>query len=128
MGVSISQRSNLQEMLAANQYATYYHINLMYYELLDISLEELDRKRYVKVSYLEEGIKETGPLTLLIEKTANLGDLMKLLISKLSADFKITVPQNVRFFEAVNSRRIKTFAMTDTISQLNEYGSLFLEV
>lgn len=126
-GVPISQRSSLQEMLATNQYATYYHINLIHYELLDISLEELERKRYVKVSYLEDGVKEQGPYTLLAEKTAKFEDLKNLLKARLSNESK-SMAEHVRFFESVNSRRTKVFTMTDSISALNEYGNLFLEV
>ena len=37
-------------MLSASQYATFYHVNLLHYELLDISLEELTDMNIKKLS------------------------------------------------------------------------------
>ncbi|KAJ3352468.1 hypothetical protein HDU91_005994, partial [Kappamyces sp. JEL0680] len=39
-------RQTLQEMLNSSQYAVHYNNNLIYYELLDMSLEELEKMRY----------------------------------------------------------------------------------
>lgn len=119
--MAISQRNTVQEMISSNPYSN--QSFLLYYELLDISLEELERKRYLKLSFLEHGVKEHGPHSLLIEKTATFEDVVAALFQKL----QVEPLRHVRAVEVVNSRRTKILSPADPISIINEYGSLYIE-
>jgi ubiquitin carboxyl-terminal hydrolase 7 len=125
-GLAVSQRHSLHEMTASNLYALQNQSFLLFYELLDISLEELEMKKYVKLSYLENGIKEHGPHSILIEKTATLKELAAALFTKLELS-ETDVNRQYRFVEVSNNRRAKVFSLNDVISFLNEFAFLYLE-
>jgi hypothetical protein len=123
VGNPVFSKSLLAEMVGSSQYTIHHNINLLYFERLDISLEELEKKRYVKVWYAESAIKENGPHTLLIEKTETFGSLLKAVTTKLN------LPERVyRVVEIVNNRRSRAFTNQDSIQLINEYGHLYVEV
>ena len=96
---------------------------IIYFELLDISLTELESKRALNLSVLDTTFKETGPLEFLVSKLAKMTDLCELVKQKMnlqSAEFRI--------FEVLNSRKVKTFLPTDTVSILNEYATLYFQI
>ena len=113
-------------MATSNPYSIQSQSFLLFYELLDVSLEELERKKYVKLSYLENGIKEHGPHTLLIEKTATLEELASVFFKTLELD-QSELTRRYRFVEVSNNRRVKVLSPNDMISFLPEYSSLYLE-
>ena len=105
-----------------------YHRNgtnkVIYFDLLDISLAELESKRDIKAVVLDEHYKESAPIELRVSKLATMSDASQQIRDKL----KLNDDVQFNIFEALNSRKAKTFLPTETVSILNEYASLYFEI
>lgn len=80
--------------------------NLLYYELLEVTLAELETKKSVKVTWMGLHNKEEGLHTYLMAKTANLHDV----IDNLAKDIKFAKEggtQKIRIFEVPSGGRMQ---------------------
>lgn len=99
--------------------------HLLYYELLDVTLTELETKKSVKVTWMGLNNKEEGVHTFLMAKTANFGEI----IDNLSKNVKLSKsPQStgrIRLFEiAPGGRTQKIFQGNELIK---DYQSVTLD-
>lgn len=116
----------LEEMLHGpyNRTATL-HCKL-FYEVLDISLAELELKRLVKINVCAPTLKDCNPVEVWMPKTGRIGDLLREVKFEASANGT----GRIRVYEAINHRFHREFLSTDSLSQLSDSPSaqLYAEV
>ncbi|TPX38452.1 hypothetical protein SeMB42_g06732 [Synchytrium endobioticum] len=98
---------------------------ILLYEILDISITELETKRYIKITVLDKGLKEIGTHDVLLLKTAKVDDL----IQELSAKIRFEDGDNgpIRLFESLNNRLQKVLRPDDPLSTIVEYSYIYAE-
>lgn len=116
---------SLEEMLQGpyNRTATL-HCKL-FYEVLDISLAELELKRLVKITICAPTLKDCNPIEVWMPKTGRIGDLLR------EVKFEsANGTGRIRVYEAINHRFHREFLSTDSLSQLSDSPSaqLYAEV
>ncbi|KAJ3111095.1 hypothetical protein HK100_002809, partial [Physocladia obscura] len=119
----------LQEMTNPGYYAQANNYNtgpsVLFYELLDIPLVELDSKRFVNVVYVDRQMHEHGPIKILVAKNARAGEFLEILKPKLViADGG---SGKLRLFEVNNFRTYKVFSESDFVSSFNDFTTLYAE-
>ena len=77
----------------------------LYYEVLDMSLEELERKRLLKVHWITEGINKDELIDVLVPKTGTVKDLITGLAAKLKLDDNVS--QDIRILEIQNHKILR---------------------
>lgn len=119
----------------------------LYYEVLELSLSELESKRYIKVILLSDGIAKevcvflsrsngyikTGALTVLLQdvhevlvsKAGTVADVYPALQKK--AGLSDEGLQTLRFYEAHAGRIYKELTRDDKVTSFNEYVSVYAE-
>ena len=123
-GVAIYSKMLLGEVLNSSQYALHRSNNLLYYELLDMSLAELEKKQRMSLMYVEKGIKEMGVHTLLVDKQALWLDVGRMMLSKL----ELSDRTKYRLVEIRGSKRFKEFQLSDPISTYSQLDNIIFEV
>jgi ubiquitin carboxyl-terminal hydrolase 7 len=101
---------------------------LLFYELLDISLQELETKRNVKITWMGVSNKEESAHQFLLSKTSSFHDVAEVLSKsvKLSADGH-TGTGRIRMFNIVEGRKLKIFSSGETIREA-DVNDLYAEV
>jgi ubiquitin carboxyl-terminal hydrolase 7 len=112
-------KQKLLDILGNNQYGPPSYT--FFYELLEVSLIELESMKTVSTTFIDEEGKQSGPHPLLIPKAAKFEELIKI-YGKI-----IKLPANYRIFEVVQSRKQRVFKLDDFITLLNEFGLLVVE-
>ncbi|KAJ3321282.1 hypothetical protein HDV06_004507 [Boothiomyces sp. JEL0866] len=97
---------------------------VLYYDLLDMSLDEFDSKRYIKVTFLDNTFKE-HPIQLLVSRNGDMSEVIGGLKEKLNLDVDDSM---IRLYEAVSYKKNKTHKGTDPIATYNEYATLYAEI
>lgn len=103
--------------------------NLLYYELLDVTLAELETKKSVKVTWMGLHNKEEGVHTFLMAKTANLHDV----IDSVAKEIKFAKEggtQKIRIFEIPSGGRMqKLYTGSELIKDMtaNTLDDLYAE-
>ncbi|KAK9457513.1 hypothetical protein V1511DRAFT_455322 [Dipodascopsis uninucleata] len=92
--IKASSTLNLNQMLHTG-YSQMYS-NLILYEVLDLSLQELETKKALKVTWLPEGIVQEQDFEILVPKNGTMSDVLEVL--KAKAGLKDDVASHVRFF------------------------------
>lgn len=145
--VKRTANQNLYQILSP-QYGTYGTNNqrddALYYEVLDMSLSELDTKKSMKVTWLTEGVsKEVSYptmsslphmltlvvqelLDILVPKTGTIHDLLVGLQKKANLDDETM--QNVRIYEAHGGKVHKELHEENQVSLISEFVALYAEV
>ena len=57
-----------------------------YFEILEVSLTELEQRKAVKITFLPEGITKEEPYELLVPKAGDLGDVVQALQRKVGLE------------------------------------------
>jgi ubiquitin carboxyl-terminal hydrolase 7 len=99
----------------------------LYYEVLECSLQELENRKVIKVTYLpatDEHEKE-HILELLVPKTGNVQDMIALLQKKCEVDDKTA--QRIRVYEVHNKKIHKDFPLSYPVTNFNEYADIVAE-
>ncbi|TPX31523.1 hypothetical protein SmJEL517_g05139 [Synchytrium microbalum] len=101
---------------------------ILFYEILDISITELETKRYIKVCVLDRSMKELATHDVLLLKTANVSDLLEVLKAKIKLDDKVKVDEgSLRLYEVTAHKIHKMFANEDLLSSIVEYSYIYAE-
>lgn len=96
------------------------------YEVLEMSVTELESKKSLKVTFLTEGITKEESFDILVPKTGTMADLLKGLQRKTGLSDEIL--QRVRVFEVQNSRIVREFDADSSVVPILENTSLYAEV
>ena len=116
----------LQEMLTSFQKST----DQLFYEILDIPLQEYEAKKSLKVSWHNAASEETQVVHLLLDKEATVGDALDELARRqlseaasgavASAPAHPLAPRSLRMMEVFNHRIYKVFNESDEIDSIND--------
>lgn len=115
----------LQQMLTSG---TYYSTpsNAMCYEVLSMSLAELETKKAVKIVFLPDGISKEEVIEVLVPKMGTLEDAVEGIVKK--ANIKEGDIEKLRFFQAHAGRWVKELPRTFGVTGLQDYMNTFCEV
>ena len=120
---------NLNQTLSP-QFGTYGNSNqrddALYYEILDISLSELDTKKALKVTLVTEGLSKEESFDILVPKSGIVKDLIISLQKKAHLDDEIA--QNIRIYEIYNGKVNREYKDEHALTQITEYSTLIAEI
>ncbi|PHH62194.1 hypothetical protein CDD81_7388 [Ophiocordyceps australis] len=97
-----------------------------YYEVLEMSLAELDTKKSVKLTWLSEGITKEENLDLLVPKTGTIEDLIQALIKKAKISDE-TEGGPIRVYETNGNKFYREPQRGQPVLNLNEYSQIYAE-
>jgi len=98
----------------------------LYYEILDMSLSELDTKKSLKLVWVTEGISKEELLDILVPKTGHIRDLILGLQKKANLDDETT--QNVRVYDVHNGKVNREFHDDSPVSHITDFSNLYAEI
>lgn len=112
----------LESMLYTQRLGRPFVNGKLFYEVLDVSLSELESKRLIKVTTCIPTLKDGETSKLWISKQARITDLLK--------ELQIGSNPSVRVFEAINNRFHREFMSTDALAQVSDShaAQLYIEV
>jgi ubiquitin carboxyl-terminal hydrolase 7 len=91
----------------------------LYYEVLDMSIKELEQRKPVKVTWLPEGLSKEEEYTLMIPKNAQLSDVLQALQKK--ANINDEVMAKVRAYEVHMHKFHKALPLDFPVMSLYDY-------
>ena len=97
----------------------------LFYEVMEMSLADLEQRKTVKIIWLSEGITKEEPYDLLVPKTATFADVLAALQKR--AGLPDEVLDLVRFYEAHTSKVYKLLPLTHNVMALNEFMTIYAE-
>ncbi|KAL7275777.1 ubiquitin-specific protease ubp15 [Rhizina undulata] len=118
--------ANLNNMLT-NQYYSQAptNSNTLYYEVLEMSLTELETKKTLKITYLPDGISKAEPVEVLVSKSGSIQETVPLLQKKLELDDDVAA--RIRFFEAHYGKLHKELDSTFNVAGITDYVTVYAE-
>ncbi|KAI9006948.1 ubiquitin carboxyl-terminal hydrolase 5 [Hyaloraphidium curvatum] len=99
--------------------------NVMFYEILDIPITELESKRYVRVTFLDPHLKEQGTHELLVPKNGTVTDVLDALRPKVKLEEGGT--GQLRLFEVLGGRVSREFGPEDPVKDFADGPILYAE-
>jgi len=98
----------------------------LYYEILDMSLAELDTKKVLKVIWISEGITKEDLFEVLVPKNGNVDDLITALVKKAQLDDEGTAGA-IRIYEVHGSKVHKELPREHTVAGITDFVQLVAE-
>ncbi|CAG8719781.1 8875_t:CDS:10, partial [Cetraspora pellucida] len=97
---------------------------LLYYEMLDISIIELETKKFLKVYWLGTTVKEEQAIDICLPKTAIIYEVLQVIGQKLA----IPKPTHrIRLYDALNCKIQNEYNINDPIDKIQEQVTLYAE-
>ncbi|KAI1262195.1 cysteine proteinase [Xylariaceae sp. FL1019] len=114
--------ANLSQMLNPQSYAQNPQTkpNSLYYEVLDMSLAELDTKKSVKITWLSEGISKEESFDVLVSKQGHVEDLIDALVKKAQLKDQEEAGR-IRLYEVHNHKFFRELVPNYPVLSINEY-------
>ncbi|ROT43204.1 ubiquitin carboxyl-terminal hydrolase [Sodiomyces alkalinus F11] len=109
-----------------NHLSTTQRSDAFYFEVLEMSLAELDTKKSVKISWLSEGITKEEPYDILVPKNGNIEDLIQALVNKAEIPDEAE-DGRIRVYESSQNKFYRELSREYPVISLNEYTGLFAE-
>ncbi|CAK1366028.1 unnamed protein product [Cercospora beticola] len=97
----------------------------LYYEVLEMSLTDLEQRKNVRIIWLTEGIQKEEPFDLLLHKQANFSDVSGALQQRASLPDEIV--DQIRFYEVHSNKVYKVLPPSHGVIALNEFMSVYAE-
>ncbi|KAF2841356.1 cysteine proteinase [Patellaria atrata CBS 101060] len=97
----------------------------LYYEILELSLSELDLRKNIKLTWLPEGIIKEEPYEVLVTKAGNLGDVLDELQRKTNISDEVR--SHLRIYEVHGHKIYKVISEEYPVASLNEFVTIFVE-
>ncbi|KAI1864897.1 hypothetical protein JX265_004097 [Neoarthrinium moseri] len=120
---------NLQQILnPSNNYPTNAQTkqDALYFEVLEMSLAELDNKKNVKVTWLSEGITKEETYDVLVNKAGHIEDLIQALIKK--AQLKDEMEEGrIRVYETHHHKFFRELTLNYPVLSINDYVDVVAE-
>ncbi|KAF2826913.1 cysteine proteinase [Ophiobolus disseminans] len=95
----------------------------LFYEVLDMSLTELEQRKAVKITWLPEGLSKEEEYTIMIPKNAQVSDLLEALQKK--ANISDEIMSQIRVYEANMHKFHKSLPPEYQVMSLYEYTQLY---
>lgn len=121
--IKFSATMTVHEMLGVQYYPN--AMNILYFEVLSMTLQEFESKQFVRISYLDGALKEQGPLDLFVFKTASLGQVLEEVFGQIKRD--VHGSGRARFYEVVNSRIYRWPSLDDPVHSIPSSSQLYVE-
>lgn len=118
----IKRNGHTVQQILAPPYLNQYANVLIYYEVLEVSLAELENRRTVTVSWLSDGLSQEHKFELLLSKTATVAELVALLVEKAKIDAK----HQLKIWAARDGHVVGTLGEQDHISVLPELAQVYV--
>ncbi|EPY51310.1 ubiquitin carboxy terminal hydrolase Ubp22 [Schizosaccharomyces cryophilus OY26] len=100
--------------------------NILFYEIMDVSLSDLDKKRLLRVTWLFEGLANAELIDVYIYKIGNVSDVFNAVCEKYP---ELELPnQKVRFYEVLEYKWYRDINMRTMIRSLNPFARIIGEV
>ncbi|KAI0472166.1 hypothetical protein GGR56DRAFT_678006 [Xylariaceae sp. FL0804] len=100
--------------------------NLLFYEVLDMSLAELDTKKNVKVTWLSEGITKAETVDVLVSKQGHVEDLVHALTRKIGIDDEQEIAR-IRVYEVHHHKYFRDLPPSYPALSINDYTDVVAE-
>ncbi|RGP79512.1 ubiquitin thiolesterase [Fusarium longipes] len=97
-----------------------------YFEVLEMSLTELDTKKSIKVTLLSDGITKEDTYDLLVPKTGTIDDLVEALVKKAQISGEAEGGR-IRIYETSSNRFYREPLREHPVINLNEYATIYAE-
>lgn len=97
-----------------------------YFEVLEMSLAELDTKKSIKLTWLSEGLSKEEQYDLLVPKTGTIEDLIQALVKKAQIADE-TEGGRIRVYETSSNKFYREPVREHPVLNLNEYTQIFAE-
>ncbi|KFY93634.1 hypothetical protein V500_03596 [Pseudogymnoascus sp. VKM F-4518 (FW-2643)] len=101
-------------------------VDELYFEVLEMSLSELDTKKSLRVIWLSEGITKDETFDILVPKSGNVTDLISGLIKKAKLDDEETAGP-IRVYGIHNNKVYKEMSPEYSVASISEYITLVAE-
>lgn len=100
--------------------------NLLYYELLDVSIIELETKKSLKITWINASNKEDGTHSFLLPKNTTMHEVAQ---ESLRKNVKLSEEGSgqIRIFEIHSGRVQKTFSGSEAVRDVQDQIELFAE-
>ncbi|KAJ4293603.1 ubiquitin-specific protease ubp15 [Kalmusia sp. IMI 367209] len=125
--VKYSQQSTLNNILFPGPYnyagSTVQRTDQLFYEVLEMSLKELEQRKAMRITWLPEGLTKEDDYTLMIPRNADVSELLDALQQK--AGISDEVMKKVRVYEAHNNKFYKSLSLDFQIMGIGEYLQLY---
>ncbi|KAL1922777.1 uncharacterized protein VTP21DRAFT_9153 [Calcarisporiella thermophila] len=118
-----TQNTNLVEMLGPAFGAKN---NVLYYEVLEISILELESKRMVSVVWTGKNLKEETTVDVVVEKAGIIADLVREVKTKLNSE-ELTSMAEVRVVHVEKCRVRRVFSPLDPIADIPDNALIYVE-
>ncbi|CAG8517017.1 2181_t:CDS:10 [Diversispora eburnea] len=98
---------------------------LLFYEMLDISIVELETKKFFKIYWLGTNVKEEKEIIdVRLQKTALVNEIIEAILQKVT----LSIPNNkIRLYEVMNHKIQKEYTGTESIDRIHEFVTLYAE-
>ncbi|KAJ8120652.1 hypothetical protein O1611_g10313 [Lasiodiplodia mahajangana] len=100
--------------------------NSLFFEVLDMSLAELDTKKNVKVKWLSEGITKEETFDVLVSKQGHVEDLIQALVQKAQIKDENEAGR-IRIYEIHNHKFFRELAPNYPVLSINDYVDVIAE-
>ncbi|KJY02284.1 ubiquitin carboxyl-terminal hydrolase like protein [Zymoseptoria brevis] len=97
----------------------------LYYEVLEMSLADLEQQKNVRVTWLTEGIAKEEPLDILVHKQSQFTSVLDGIQKRL--DLPSEALERIRFYEAHGNKVYKTLPNSHAVAALNEFMTVIAE-
>lgn len=115
--------------VGAGGYGSYGYTNqspdTLYYEVLEMSLADLEQRKTVKVNWLPEGVTKEDTYDCLVPKVGTFQDVLPVLQKKAKLPDEII--EQIRFYEAHSGKVYKNLTLDTAVSSLNEFMQVYAE-
>ncbi|PSS00784.1 hypothetical protein BD289DRAFT_458371 [Coniella lustricola] len=125
----LSTNQTLQSILNPTGYSALnqsHRNDALYFEVLDMSLAELDTKKNVKITWLSEGITKEDAFDILVPKNGIIEDVINGVIKKAQIPDEAEAGR-IRVFEVNNHKIFREMAREYPVISINEYTGLVAE-
>lgn len=97
----------------------------LYYEVLEMSLTDLEQRKTVKINWLPEGVTKEETYDCLVPKIGTFEDVLPVLQRKAKLPDEII--EQIRFYEAHSGKVYKALNLETPVSSLNEFMNVYAE-
>lgn len=97
----------------------------LYYEVLEMSLKDLEQRKNVKINWLSNGITQETPYDILVPKQATFADVREQLQKR--AQLPNEIMGQIRFYEVHSGKVYKVLPLSHSVVALNEFLTIYAE-
>ncbi|KAF1969777.1 cysteine proteinase [Bimuria novae-zelandiae CBS 107.79] len=125
--IKYSQQGTLGNILFPTPYSyggtSLHRPDQLFYEVLDMSLKELETRKALNITWLPEGLTKEEQYQLMIPRNSTIADVLEALQKKAGISDEVT--KRMRVFEAHNNKFYKSLSLDFQIMGIQNYYQLY---